>query len=200
MVASKFLNPRNDLSFKRIFGSEKNKDILIHFLNDMLMRPSPIKDVTFLKTVQDPEIAPLRVSIVDVMCEDEAGNRFVIEMQVSHEKAFDKRALYYAARAYCSQRVDGATFQDLNDVYFLAITDFAPFPNKTTWFSRIGLKDLDTNEHDIEAIQLFFMQLPLFNKNLKELKTTQEKWAYFFKHADETKEEAAIPANASDQW
>ena len=71
MVASKFLNPRNDLAFKRILGSEKNKDILIHFLNDVLDRTSPIEEVTFLKTVQDPEIAPLRVSVVDVMCEDQ---------------------------------------------------------------------------------------------------------------------------------
>lgn len=104
MVASKFLNPRNDLAFKRIFGSERNKDILIHFLNDILNRESPIEEVSFLKTIQDPEIAPLRVSVVDVMCEDQDKNRFIIEMQLSHEKGFDRRALYYAARAYCSQR------------------------------------------------------------------------------------------------
>ena len=191
MVASKFLNPRNDLAFKRIFGSEKNKDILIHFLNDILTRPSPIKEVTFLKTVQDPEIAPLRVSVVDVMCEDQDKNRFIIEMQLSHEKGFDRRALYYAARAYCSQRTKKKKFHDLKDVYFLAITDFSPFPKKKTWLSRIGLKDLETNELDIDAIQLLFMQLPLFKKTKKDLKgmSLREKWAFFFKYADETKEE-----------
>ena len=182
MVASKFLNPRNDLAFKKIFGSEKNKDILIHFLNDILERSTPVKDVVFLKTIQDPEIAPLRVSIIDVMCEDENKNRFIIEMQLSHEKGFDRRALYYAARAYCSQRTKKKKFKDLKDVYFLAITDFAPFPKKETWLSRIGLKDLETNEHDIEAIQLFFMQLPLFKKTKKDLEKMglREKWAYFF--------------------
>ena len=191
MVASKFLNPRNDLAFKRIFGSEKNKDILIHFLNDILDRSCPIEDVKFLKTTQDPEIAPLRVSIVDVMCEDQNKNRFIIEMQLSHEKGFDRRALYYAARAYCSQRTKNKRFHDLKDVYFLAITDFAPFPKKKAWLSRIGLKDLDTNEHDIEAVQLFFMQLPLFKKTKKDLKTMslREKWAYYFKYAEETTEE-----------
>lgn len=191
MVASKFLNPRNDLAFKRIFGSEKNKDILIHFLNDILGRPSAIEEVTFLKTVQDPEIAPLRVSIIDVMCQDQDKNRFIIEMQISHEKGFDRRALYYAARAYCSQRVKGKQFHHLKDVYFLAITDFKPFPSKKSWLSRIGFKDLDTNEHDIKAIQLFFMQLPLFKKTKNNLKTMtlREKWAYFFKYADETTEE-----------
>lgn len=191
MIASKFLNPRNDLAFKRIFGSEKHKDILIHFLNDILERPSPITEVTYLKTIQDPEIAPLRVTIVDVMCQDQDGHRFVIEMQVSHEKSFDKRALYYAARAYCSQKSHDMGFKDLKDVYFLAITDFTPFPNKKSWLSRIGLKDLDTNEHDISAIQLYFLQLPRFKKTKADLETmtTKEKWAYFFKYADATSEE-----------
>ena len=191
MVASKFLNPRNDLSFKRVFGSEKNKDILMHFLNDILERPCPIEEVTFLKTIQDPEIAPLRVSIIDVMCQDQDKNRFIIEMQISHEKGFDRRALYYAARAYCSQRTKRKKFHHLKDVYFLAITDFTPFPKKKTWLSRIGFKDLDTNEHDIKAIQLLFMQLPLFKKTKKDLKSMRlrEKWAYFFKYADETTEE-----------
>jgi predicted transposase/invertase (TIGR01784 family) len=190
MVAGKFLDPRNDLAFKRIFGSEKNKDILIHFLNDILSRGPLIKEVTFLKTIQDPEIAPLRVSVVDVMCEDQDKNRFIIEMQLSHEKGFDRRALYYAARAYCSQRTKDKKFYDLKDVYFLAITDFAPFPSKKTWLSRVGLKDLETNEHDIQAIQLLFMQLPLFKKTKKDLKkmVLREKWAYFFKYAEETTE------------
>ena len=201
MVASKFLNPRNDLAFKRIFGSERNKDILMHFLNDILNRGSPIEEVTFLKTIQDPEIAPLRVSVVDVMCEDQDKNRFIIEMQLSHEKGFDRRALYYAARTYCSQRTKKKKFYDLKDVYFLAITDFAPFPKKSTWLSRIGLKDLETNEHDIDAIQLLFMQLPLFKKTKKDLKkmVLREKWAYFFKYADETTEEDLEKLTGEDQ-
>ena len=201
MIAGKFLNPRNDLCFKRIFGSEKNKDILIHFLNDILDRPYPVEEVTFLKTIQDPEIAPLRVSVVDVMCEDQDKNRFIIEMQLSHEKGFDRRALYYAARAYCSQRTKKKKFYDLKDVYFLAITDFAPFPKKKTWLSRIGLKDLETNEHDIDAIQLLFMQLPLFKKTKKDLKemSLREKWAYFFKYAEETTEEDLEKLTGEDQ-
>jgi predicted transposase/invertase (TIGR01784 family) len=201
MALGKFLNPRNDLAFKRIFGSEKNKDILIHFLNDILLRKTPITEVTFLKTIQDPEIAPLRVTIVDVMCEDQDKNRFIIEMQLSHEKNFDRRALYYAARAYCSQKGNGMNFKDLKDIYFLAITNFTPFPDKKTWISRIGLKDLDTNEHDITAIQLFFMQLPFFDKTRKDIATMsiREKWAYFFKYASETKEEDLAEIVGKDQ-
>ena len=66
-----FLNPKNDSAFKRIFGSEKNKDILIHFLNDMLGRnTNPVEEITFLPTVQDPETVALRSSRVDVICKD----------------------------------------------------------------------------------------------------------------------------------
>lgn len=187
-MLTRYLDPKNDLCFKRIFGTEKNKDILIHFLNDILERPSPVIEVTYLKTIQDPEIAKHRVTIVDVMCQDQSGDRFVIEMQLSHEKGFDRRALYYASKAYCSQRTTNIEYHDLKDVYFLAVTDFTPFPKKKHWFSRIGLKDLDTNEHDIKAIQLFFLQLPLFTKTKEDLKTMsiKEKWAYFFKHAEHT--------------
>ena len=75
-MLSKFLDPKNDIAFKKIFGNEKNKDILIHFLNDMLVfkENKPITSVTFLTTVQDPKIASQKTSIVDIMCSDAFGN------------------------------------------------------------------------------------------------------------------------------
>ena len=190
-MLSKYLSPRNDLSFKRIFNEDRNKDILIHFLNDLLPIDRPIRAINFLKTIQIPEIAALRTSIVDAICEDENGEKFIVEMQVSHEKHFSKRCLYYAARTYCSQRIIDHEYQNLKNVYFLAITNFSPFPNKKDWFSHIGLKDMETNEHDIESIQLFFLQLPLFAKKKEDIEgmTIREKWAYFFKYAEETTEE-----------
>ena len=75
MSFSKFLDPKNDYAFKRIFGTEKHKDILIHFLNDMLgfAQGEKIQKVSFLKTVQDPDIASKKQSIVDVLCTDQKG-------------------------------------------------------------------------------------------------------------------------------
>ncbi|HCC24662.1 MAG TPA: transposase, partial [Holosporales bacterium] len=94
MMLTKFLDPKNDFAFKRIFGTEKNKDILIHFLNDMLTFKDRalIQDVTFLKTIQDPETASKKTSIVDILCKDENDNRYIVEMQVAKEKGFEKRA------------------------------------------------------------------------------------------------------------
>ena len=107
-MLGKFLDPKNDLAFRRIFGTERNKDILIHFLNDIFGRTTdPIEEVTFLKETQPPEIQSQRVSIVDILYEDTLHNRFIIEMQVAKEKGFAKRAQYYAAKTYIEQREKG---------------------------------------------------------------------------------------------
>ncbi len=82
MAISKFLDPKNDVAFRRIFGTEKNKDILIHFLNDILgfTGKDEVKEIEFLSTIQDAEIASKKQSIVDVLCRDSSGNRYIIEM------------------------------------------------------------------------------------------------------------------------
>ncbi len=79
---AKYLDPKNDIAFKKIFGTEKNKEILIHFLNDMIIfkENSPIQSVTFLKTIQDPETIVKKTSIVDILCKDEKGNQYIVEM------------------------------------------------------------------------------------------------------------------------
>ncbi len=81
MAISKFLDPKCDLTFKRIFGTEKNKNILIHFLNDILEfhGESAIQEVEFLSTIMNPEIASDKQSIVDVLCKDSQGNRYIAE-------------------------------------------------------------------------------------------------------------------------
>ncbi len=105
MALSKFLDPKNDFTFRRIFGTEKNKDILIHFLNDILSftGKNAIQDIEFLSTIQDPDIASKKQSIVDVLCKDSTGVQWIIEMQVAKTKGFEKRAQYYAAKTYSRQ-------------------------------------------------------------------------------------------------
>lgn len=190
-MISKFLDPKNDVAFKKIFGTEKNKDILIHFLNDMLTfrGKSPIQDVTFLKTNQDPEIAARKTSIVDILCRDEKGNQYIVEMQVAKERGFEKRALYYASRAYSSQMVEGGKYEDLKEVIFLALTDFVMFPNCTAYKSEHVILDKETHEHHLKDFSFTFFELPKFHQDINDLKNVEEKWLYFFKHADETSEE-----------
>lgn len=187
---AKFLDPKNDFAFKRIFGTEKNKDILIHFLNDMITfrEKSPIRDVTFLKTVQDPEIAAQKTSLVDILCRDENGHQYIVEMQVAKERGFEKRAQYYASKAYISQARAGDEYDDLKEVIFLAITNFIMFPEKKKFKSDHVILDKDSHENDLKGFSFTFLELPKFNKNINELNNIVEKWMYFFKNAEETSE------------
>lgn len=193
-MLSKFLDPKNDVAFKKIFGSEKNRDILIHFLNDMLVfkERKPIVDVQFLRTVQDPDIAAKKTSIVDIMCTDQAGNHYIVEMQVAKEKGFTKRAQYYAAKAYGSQLKITEKYQDLKEVIFLAIADFIMFPEKAAYKSDHVILDRDSLEHDLRDFSFTFLELGKFKKNIDELSTIIERWAYFFKYADETNKEDLV--------
>ena len=189
MSIGKFLSPKNDLAFKRIFGTEKNKDILIHFLNDIFGRTTnPIESVAFLKTSQDPEIAAQRVSIVDIMCEDLENNKFIVEMQVADEKGFEQRAQYYAAKTYIEQRKKDQEYFDLKEVTFLAIMNFTIFPNKPNYLSHHQMLDVETRERDLKDFSFSFLELPKFTKSKKDLITMTEKWAFFFKNATQTDE------------
>lgn len=187
----KFLDPKNDVAFRKIFGTEKNKDILIHFLNDMLVfkNQKPIVDITFLETNQDPEISSQKSSVVDVLCKDANGVNYIVEMQVAKEKGFEKRAQYYAAKSYGSQLLVGGKYCDLKEIIFLAISSQTLFPDKKNYKSDHVILDKQTYEHDLKDFSFTFLELSKFNKTLDELKTMEEKWTYFFKHAEETGEE-----------
>jgi len=187
MVAG-FLDPKNDFAFKQIFGTEKHKDILIHFLNDVLKLKEEylIREVQFLSTVQDPEVAAKKQSIVDVLCVDEEGRQFVIEMQVARTTGFKERAFYYASKAYVSQMVKGGTYEHLKEVIFIAIIDYELFPNKKDYHSSHALCDQKTHEQDLKGIRFEFLELPRFAKRLADISTMIEKWCYFFKYAPQT--------------
>ncbi|XP_066252015.1 uncharacterized protein [Euwallacea similis] len=191
MALSKFLDARNDYAFKRILGTEKNKDILIHFLNDILgfTGLAAIHDVEFLATILDPEIAAKKQSIVDVLCKDSQGSRYIIEMQFTKTKGFEKRAQYYAAKAYSSQADVGDQYHDLKGVIFIAIADFILFPNKLAYKSDHVTFDKMTFEHDLRDFSFTFIELPKFKKREDQLENIVEKWCYFFKHAGETSED-----------
>src|SRR5579863_3095135 len=152
MNLSKFLDPKNDIAFKQIFGTEKNKDILICFLNDMISFPggTKIETVRFLKPSQDPDAAIRKQSIVDVLCVDEKGCQYIVEMQVANTKSFVKRAQYYAAKAYVNQMDAGDAYQDLKEIIFLAITDFVMFPDNPEYKSDHVILEKNSLEHHLK--------------------------------------------------
>jgi predicted transposase/invertase (TIGR01784 family) len=197
---SKFLDPKNDVAFRKIFGSEQNKDILIHFINDILVfkESSPVVNVTFLKTIQDPEIATKKSSIVDVLCHDEKGNKYIVEMQVAKEKGFEKRAQYYAAKAYSNQANVGDLYENLKEIVFIAIADFVVFDKKEGYKSDHVILDRNSFEHDLKDFSFTFLELPKFKKTIDQLKTITDKWMYFFNGCEDTSPEDLAKIIGSD--
>ena len=178
-MLTRFLDPKNDFAFKQVFGTEKNKDVLIHFLNDILRYEGEhkIKEVEFLKTVQDTDIAIYKQSIVDVLCKDAGGVQFIVEMQLSKHKGFEKRAQFYAAKAYSKQVIKEdknhkklAVYAKLKGVIFLAIANFTMFPDKKGWKSEHRILDKKTYENDLKDLNFVFLELEKFNKKINEFR------------------------------
>ncbi|MES2199984.1 MAG: Rpn family recombination-promoting nuclease/putative transposase [Chlamydiota bacterium] len=189
---SQFLDPKNDLAFKRIFGKERNKDILIHFLNDIFAGiVAPIVDVDFLSPNQDPEIAAERKNSVDVLCKDNQGRHVIIEMQVANEAGFEKRAQHYAAKTYIEQRDKGIAYKDLKEVIFLAILQgsLTPSDEDPEFLSHHHMLNIKNHKRQLKDFSFSFIELSKFKKKKTELHTIVDKWAYFFKSASKTQKE-----------
>ncbi|MDR0677820.1 MAG: Rpn family recombination-promoting nuclease/putative transposase [Holosporaceae bacterium] len=209
----RFLNPRNDFAFKQLFGTEKNKDILIQFLNDIFEgQHDRIEDVEFLKTNLDPEVALLRQSIVDVLCKDTNGNHFIIEMQYASDSHFIQRAVAYACRAYLNQRTQDedsrnhthlkkkVNYGNMSPVIFFSVIEKTLFKNKKEYLSHHKVTDVCTGEVDIDKLSFSFLELSKFRKeSIDELETNIEKWAYFFKNAELLSQYEAKEIEKNDQ-
>jgi predicted transposase/invertase (TIGR01784 family) len=191
MAITKYLDPKNDIAFKKIFGTEKHKDILLHFLNDILnfSEDNHIIDIEFLSPILAPKIAVKKQSMVDVLCKDKKGVKYIIEMQVTKSRGFEKRAQYYASQVYGNQVNIGDEHHELKEIIFIAIADCIIFPNKAHYKSDHIILDKATHEHDLKDFYFTFIELPKFTKSKEELSSIEDKWCYFFKHAHETSEE-----------
>lgn len=191
----RYLNPKNDLAFKKIFGSLQHKDIPIDFLNAVfnLEGSERIVDLKFLNPRQPAKIASRKESIVDVLVKDQNGARYVIEMQVANRPGFEKRAQYYAAKTYLEHCNAGDKYGKLTKVIFLAITDYIAFPKKNDRYkSDHVLLDKKSHEHDLKDFHFTFVELPKFNKKLNEIETIEEKWYYFLKHSNDASVEEIL--------
>lgn len=171
----KFVDVKNDLAFRKIFGNEKRKEILISFLNAVLLLPeiNNIVDVGILTPFQLPEIKGGYVTIVDVKAKDKTGRTFIVEMQVAEVGDFDKRVLYYASKSYTAQIHSGEEYKKLNPIYFIGILDFVVTQNPS-YLNRHKITDIATGEHFIKDIEFNFIELPKFTKQANELETIVE--------------------------
>lgn len=180
-----FINPKTDFAFKKIFGSEQSKDILISFLNALLYNGNPvIQDLEILNPYLAPKIRGIKDTYLDVKARIMGNKTVIIEMQVLNVEGFEKRILYNAAKAYSIQLDSGEDYTRLNPVIALTITDFEMFPHLDKVISRFILKEKEfLIDYLIDDIELVFVELPKFNKKQEELETLTDKWIYFIKSA-----------------
>ncbi len=179
----KFADPKNDLAFKKIFGNEKHKSILISFLNSVLdfKDKMQIKDVSIVNSYQIPKIPELKETILDIKATNQKGDDFIVEMQRKDLGDFTKRSLYYTSKAYVEQLPKGKDYSKLKKVYFIGILNFNIFENDN-YISRHLIINQETNKQDLDDFAFSFIELPKFNKELNELKTILDKWIYFIKN------------------
>ena len=179
----RFINPKIDFAFKRIFGSTQNTDILISFLNALLYDGEAI--IESLEII-DPSLAPpivgLKNSCLDVKARLNDGTFVIIEMQVLNVQAFSKRVLYNAAKTYALQLTMGEFYRQLRPVIALTITDFEMFNDSQDVISRFVFKEKRRlSDYPENQMELVFVELPKFQKELEELETIADKWIYFIK-------------------
>ena len=180
---SKYINPYTDFGFKRLFGTEGNKDLLIDFLNCLMPAKHQITDLAFRNVEQQGEIASDRKSIYDIHCHGANDDLFIVEMQKAKIKYFKDRALFYSTFPIKDQAQKGNWNFKLLPLYYIALLDFEYDEHEEIRkFDRnVQLRDEDGFVF-YDKLGFRFLQMPFFKKSETELETHYDKWCYFLKH------------------
>jgi predicted transposase/invertase (TIGR01784 family) len=181
----RFINPKTDYAFKKIFGSAESKNILISFLNALVYDGNPtIEDLEIIDPNLPPQLEGLKDTYLDVKAKLNDGTLVIIEVQVLNVQSFGKRVLFNAAKTYAFQLQRGQGYRYLKPVIALTLTDFEMFPERDRLISRFIYKEKsegwDYTDNDIELV---FVELPKFTKELDQLETLADQWIYFMKFA-----------------
>ena len=205
-MAAKYINPYTDFGFKKLFGEEGNKDLLIDFLNEILPEEHKIAELTFKPTEKLGNINSDRKAIYDIYCENKTGQKFIVEMagiltslsmpalvhpwtsQKAKLNFFKDRTVFYSTFPLQEQAEKGEWDYNLKPVYCIALLDFK-FDNKNNndYINKIQLKN-QYCEVFYDKLTYIFIEMPLFNKKEDELTTHFEKWLYFLKKLEDFNE------------
>jgi predicted transposase/invertase (TIGR01784 family) len=176
------INPYTDFGFKKLFGEEANKDLLIDFLNQLLPPHHQIADLAFKNVENLPDLPTERKAIFDIHCKAISDEYFVVEMQKAKINYFKDRSLFYLTFPIRDQAKRGEWDFRLTPIYMIAILDFEydEAEERQKFLRHVQLKDQDC-EVFYEKLHFKFIQMPVFSKEEHELKTHFDKWIYFLK-------------------
>lgn len=181
------INPFTDFGFKKIFGEEASKEILMNFLNAVLQRPYDIIELTFQDREKHGEMYRDRKVIYDIYCTDSKGAKFIVEMQNAKQTYFKDRTIFYSTFPIREQAKKGDWDFKLKPVYCIGLLGFDMEKHDERYFYEAKLKD-QYNEVFYDKLTFIYLELPKFKLKEQDLKTNVEKWLYFLKHLEDFNE------------
>jgi predicted transposase/invertase (TIGR01784 family) len=185
-LQDRYISLLTDFGFKRIFGTEPNKNLLVDFLNTLLPDHHQIADLTFRNTEQLGSTLIDRKAIFDIYCEAVSGDRFIVEIQKAKQNFFKDRSVYYATFPIQEQASKGDWDFQLSAVYTVGVLDFVfdEHRNDQTLLHVVQLKDQNCQVF-YDKLKFIYIELPKFTKTLDELTSHFDKWLYLLKHLAE---------------
>jgi predicted transposase/invertase (TIGR01784 family) len=193
MMQDKYLNPFTDFGFKKLFGEEPHKELLVSFLNTLLPQKHQIQDLQYTKNEQQGTTAFDRKAIFDLSCISPTGERFIVELQKAKQNFFKDRSVYYSTFPIQEQAQRGDWDYKLSAVYTVGILDFLFEEDResTEVVHHVQLKN-QNGQVFYDKLTFIYLTLPNFKKTLDELQTDQDKWFYIFRHLQELQEIPAV--------
>ena len=185
ITGTKYLNLLTDWGFKAIFANEKNKDLLVDFLNELIIREDKIVDLTYRPTEQLGAEEQDRKAIFDIYCKTDKDEYCIVELQKVRQAYFKDRSIYYSTFPIQEQAVKGNWNYELHPVYTVAILDFTLFneteEDKKRYREEVKLMRTSTKTVFYDKLSFIYVELPKFVKNVDELRTNFDRWMYLLK-------------------
>jgi len=186
LTQERYINPYTDFGFKKLFGTEMNKDLLISFLNALFNNSEQeIVEVQYMNGENLGDGYGDRRAVFDVYCKAADGSRFIVEMQKAEQSYFKDRSVYYATTPIREQAPKGKWNYHLENVYTIGILNFV-FPNNEypadSYRHEIKLKDVEDNHVFYDKLTFFYLEMPKFNKQEAELETMFDKWMFVLRN------------------
>lgn len=194
-MKAKYINPYTDFGFKKIFGEEASKPLLIDFLNALLPEQNNITDLAF-KNTEQPELTDLDwKAIYDIYCENDKGEKFIVELQKAKQNYFKDRTIYYSTFPIREQAEKGEWNYNLKAVYCIGILyftfdDYESEPERSEYLHTVKLKNQNGRVF-YEKLTYVYLEMPNFVKMESRLETRLDKWLYFIKNLEDFQ---SIPA------
>ena len=195
------INPRVDFAFKKLFGSEENKDLLISLINSIVSEQEQVVEVTLKNPYNLADYRAGKMSILDIKARSENNRWFNVEMQISEDYNFDKRAIYYWAKLVTEQLSEGMMFKELKKTISINILDFNFIPETKEVHSCYKIINTGTGKDDKlhDIFELHYIELKKFTKHYHQIENALDRWSTFLTKAHQLDKEHVPKELASDK-